>query len=126
MTAMIVGTALAIVALLFVLYPLFSEPLGLAPRAASPMRSSAGITTAVDALREIEFDHVTGKLSDVDYTELKSSYTQSAIAAMRGDGSGEGAGAAGDQAVTVVCERCGPRPEHDAVFCSECGHTLAA
>ncbi len=119
---MIVGTALAILALLFVLYPLFSEPLGLAP-AASLSRSRAGITTAVDALREIEFDHVTGKLSDVDYAELKSSYTQSAIAAMR-DGGGDDAAA--NSAPMVVCGHCGPRPEPDAVYCSECGHALAA
>ncbi|HEY8310087.1 MAG TPA: hypothetical protein VIG47_05990, partial [Gemmatimonadaceae bacterium] len=80
---MIVGTALAILALCFVLYPLFQEPLGMG-EGPTLSRSSTGVTTAVDALREIEFDHVTGKLSDTDYAELKSSYTQSAVAAMRG------------------------------------------
>lgn len=117
MTAMIVGTALAILALCFVLYPLFQEPLGMS---AGPVlsRSSTGVTTAVDALREIEFDHVTGKLSDTDYAELKSSYTQSAVAAMRGSDP--------EDASNVICARCGPRPERDAVYCSECGHALAA
>ncbi len=117
MTPMIVGTALAIIALCFVLYPLFQEPLGMkpAPRAAG---RSAGVTTAVDALREIEFDHVTGKLSDSDYAELKSSYTQSAISAMRDSG--------GTPTPHVVCETCGPRPEYDACYCSECGRALAA
>ena len=35
------------------------------------------------ALREIEFDRATGKLSDADYAELKARYTEQAIAAMR-------------------------------------------
>ncbi len=117
MTAMFVGTALAIVALCFVLYPLFREPLGLRP-STRVLGPSVGVTTAVDALREIEFDHVTGKLSDTDYAELKSSYTQSAVAAMRGDNI--------DHANDVICDRCGPRPEQDAVYCSECGRALAA
>lgn len=117
MTAMIVGTLLAILALCFVLYPLFREPLGM--RAATPVLATGfGVTTAVDALREIEFDHATGKLSDTDYAELKSSYTLSAVAAMR---DGDVA-----HASDVICLRCGPRPEQDAIYCSECGHALAA
>ncbi len=117
MIAMVVGTMLAILALCFVLYPLFREPLGLKPvqRIISP---GTGVTTAVEALREIEFDHVTGKLSDRDYAELKSSYTQSAVSAMR-------AGEPADES-KVVCTRCGPRPEQDAAYCSECGNVLAA
>ena len=123
MIAMLVGTALAILALCFVLYPLFREPLGIR---ASTRASTAriGVTTAVDALREIEFDHVTGKLSDSDYAELKSSYTQSAVTAMRADATD--ASPASTRASAVICERCGPRPERDAVYCSECGHALAA
>jgi ribosomal protein L40E len=114
-TPLLVGTALALAALAFVLYPLFREPLGVQPRARRVPR--AGITTAVDALREIEFDHATGKLSDRDYAELKATYTQRAVDAMR----------AGDGVATVpVCTRCGPRPEPDAVFCSECGAALPA
>lgn len=117
---MLAGTALAILALCFVLYPLFREPLGLGAIGPSLARADTGVTNAVDALREIEFDHVTGKLSDTDYAELKSSYTQTAVAAMR-DGSDPAA-----RTYSVICERCGPRPEPDAAYCSECGHALAA
>lgn len=116
MTPLLVGTALALVALAFVLYPLFREPLGVEPRRARVMR--AGVTTAVDALREIEFDHATGKLSERDYSELKATYTQRAVDAMR-------AGAPGAMSVPV-CGRCGPRPEVDAIFCSDCGAALPA
>lgn len=115
MTPLLVGTALALAALAFVLYPLFRDPLGVPQRVRRVARP--GVTTAVDALREIEFDHATGKLSDRDYTELKATYTQRAVDAMR----------VGETAVTVpVCTRCGPRPESDAVFCSECGAALPA
>lgn len=120
MTAMIVGTALAIIALCFVLYPLFREPLGIGLAKTAMPLAGTGVTTAVDALREIEFDHATGKLSDVDYAELKSSYTQSAVAAMRERDSSP------VDASGVICVRCGPRPEPDAVYCSECGNALAA
>lgn len=113
MTAMLIGTSLALLALAFVLYPLFRDPLGISTvvRGASRQR----VTTAVDALREIEFDHATGKLSERDYAELKSSYTERAVAAMR----------AGESDRTM-CDLCGPRPEVDAVFCSDCGRALAA
>jgi len=114
MTAMLIGTALALVALAFVLYPLFQEPLALG-HGRRLVRPTDRAASAADALREIEFDHVTGKLSEHDYAQLKAVYTQRAVAAMR-----EGDGA------TPVCSVCGPRPERDAVFCSECGRALAA
>src|SRR6266849_1729928 len=39
---------------------------------------------AVRALKEIEFDRATGKLSDVDYEALEREYTAAAVAALRG------------------------------------------
>jgi hypothetical protein len=105
---------LALAALSFVLYPLLVGDgtfKGVRPVAANdvvdPNRNSA-----VDALREIEFDKATGKLSDADYAELKSSYTQRALSVMRSAGA-------------PVCEICGARPEPDAQFCSNCGRSLA-
>ena len=121
MTAMLVGTALAIVTLCFVLYPLFREPLGIKMRP-STVAVDSGVATAVDALREIEFDHVTGKLSDKDYAELKSDYTQTAVAAMREKSAADSSASE----ASVICAHCGPRPETDALYCSECGRALAA
>ena len=110
MTALIVGTFLAITALAFVLWPLLvpraSRPSFVSPLAAAP-------DYALDALRELEFDRATGKISDADYGSLKARYTRKAVAVMR----------AGDR---LVCDRCGPRPEADAAFCSNCGDPLAA
>ncbi len=105
---------------------------------------------ALSALREIEFDRATGKLSDDDYRTLKTRYTAEALAVLRNEeGTGAGgsgaapmppprpAGAADDPVESLVADRlrmlqagasrcpsCGPRPEGDALFCSSCGRSL--
>ena len=109
MTALLVGTALAVASLCYVLYPLFRSDVAIAPRRFA--RPTKRENFAVDALRELEFDRQTGKISDADYGPLKARYTDQALAVMR----------AGD---TPVCERCGPRPEQEAEFCSRCGAAL--
>lgn len=110
MTALVIGTVLAVAALCFVLWPLLVPPTA---RIASPFAVRASPDYAVEALRELEFDRATGKISDTDYSALKATYTRKALKMMR----------AGDR---LVCEKCGPRPEPDAVFCSTCGASLAA
>ncbi len=100
---------------------------------------------ALSALREIQFDRATGKLSDEDYEELNARYTARALEVIRSEDA-EVAMAepevssadAGDpvealiadrvrtmQTGTVRCAACGPRPESDALFCSSCGRSLA-
>ncbi|MBA3340203.1 MAG: hypothetical protein H0T48_00030 [Gemmatimonadaceae bacterium] len=114
MSALIIGTVLALAALSFVLYPLLvagPSMVNVKPTAAEPASESPQ-NSAVEALREIEFDRATGKLSDSDYSEMKESYTRRAIEVMRG-GTG------------TDCENCGPRPETDARYCSNCGLALA-
>ena len=106
MTALLVGTALAVASLCYVLYPLYRAEQATVPRRIQPARNTE--SSAVDALRELEFDRQTGKISDADYAPLKARYTEQALAVMR-------AGTA------PVCERCGPRPETDADYCSNCG-----
>lgn len=115
MIALLVGTLLALVALSFVLYPLFvGGPLAvLTPPERVLSATDTRRNAAMEALREIEFDRETGKLSDADYEALRSTYTQRAVDVMR----------AGD---APACPRCGPRPERDAVFCSTCGMPIAA
>lgn len=130
--ALALGTVLAIAALAFVLHPLFfGAPEG------SYARQKASNTPedlAVAALREIEFDRATGKLSDADYVQLKADYTRQALAGMRRAAAGSAAPPAEDDDVEAVirayraerptCARCGPRPEPDAAFCSNCGRYL--
>lgn len=109
MTALLVGTALAVASLCYVLYPLYRADIRLVPRA--PRDTRARSSAAVETLRELEFDRATGKISDADYEPLKARYTEQALAVMR-------AGSA------PVCERCGPRAEADAEFCSQCGTSV--
>ena len=137
--ALVIGTLLAVGALAYVLYPIFfvsaAPPLSKEVVAASPTSWTDDISVA--ALREIEFDRVTGKLSDSDYAQLKERYTREALAHMRSERSESAASAtegAEDELEAVirayraqrpVCTVCGPRPENDAAFCSECGQYLA-
>ena len=86
---------------------------------------------ALRALKEIEFDKATGKLSDKDYDELKAKYTAEAVAAMRGDAGNvrRETGNVPAPATTFPiarfpCPEHGARPEQDALFCSECGRRL--
>ena len=133
MTPLIVGAVLAVIALVVVLYPLFGD-LSVPVRKPRKAEGATPSVEAVQALREIEFDRETGKLSDSDYTALKSRYTREALAAMRDEDAGV-AGPVGDAAEAVIlqyrrrqlgCTVCGPRPEPDAIYCSRCGRYLAA
>jgi hypothetical protein len=78
---------------------------------------------ALIALKEIEFDLATGKLSEADFGELKRKFTNEAVAAMREEG---GPAPAAVATGSPACRRCGPRPEGDAIFCSSCGSRLGA
>ena len=99
---------------------------------------------AVAALREIEFDRATGKLSDTDYAELKARYTKAALAELREADTAHATTSTpadvanvGDAGIDPVeaairrakanqksCVVCGPRPEPDAIYCSSCGRYL--
>ena len=103
-----------------------------------PEETARGV--ALTALKEIEFDRATGKLSDADYEELKTRYTAAALAALRKDSAVDGpddvealiagrvrslrSARASTPSPTPACPACGPRPEPDAVFCSSCGFRL--
>jgi hypothetical protein len=134
--ALVAGTTLAIGALAFVLYPLFFETPH--PRALRMAGTTAwSDDMAVAALREIEFDRATGKLSDADYVQLKEQYTRQALASMRGAPeslvTASSADADDDIEAAIrayrserpTCAEHGVRPEPDAIFCSECGRYLA-
>lgn len=146
LAAILVG----IVALWLVLQPLIS------PRSAPPLpfepldpeETPKGVALA--ALKEIEFDRETGKLSDEDYELLKAKYTVAAVEALRGEQarvvsndvealiaarvhslrsastpSDTYAAPPGALVTVPACDQCGPRPESDALFCSSCGRLVA-
>lgn len=93
---------------------------------------------ALRALKEIEFDRATGKLSDTDYDALKRQYTGLALQVLRDAGGGIPAATASRQVAypaspapstpipPLACPAHGPRPEPGAEFCSECGRRLGS
>lgn len=138
----VVAAALAGMAVLWlVLAPLVrppaARPEALEPQ--DPLETRRGQSLA--ALKELDFDREMGKLSDADYQALRQAYTAEALAVLREeDPFGEERGAPADAAEALIaararvqtrpavrgsaCARCGPRPESDARFCSECGGAL--
>ncbi len=138
MLALIVGTALAVGALLFVLAPLLKGA-GTHARG-SYVPDLPPEASALEALREIEFDQATGKLSAEDYTTLKATYAPRALAELKARDAGAPApsavpAASADAAEALIarmksrgttCPAHGARPESDALYCSDCGRFLAA
>jgi hypothetical protein len=130
--ALIAGTMLAVGALGFVIYPLFFNVRARSAR--RPTAARAADDSAIVALREIEFDRATGKLSDADYSEMRETYTERALRELRG---GSAPAPQQDGALDAIearvqayrlshreCPTCGLRPEPDAIYCSTCGGFL--
>jgi hypothetical protein len=132
----VAAALVGMVALWLVLQPLIGSARRMPPpfEPIDPEETPRG--AALAALKEIDFDRETGKLSDGDYEFLKAKYTTLALEALRAESrdvtpdtieamvaarvrSLRSAGSA-----PAVCSNCGPRPEPDAVFCSSCGNRL--
>jgi Double zinc ribbon len=138
MLELIAGILLAAGATYFVLLPILRPPLepesnALVDEGDDPAEDMSAQAVALRALKEIEFDRATGKLSDADYESLKAKYTAEALAAMRGERAPyavsrtpEVAASAPRAAHGARCPEHGARPERDAQFCSECGRRLGS
>src|SRR5206468_6819365 len=132
MLELIAGILLAAGAVYFVLRPIFRpEMTGNGNRETEnvsegedPEDALSPRAVALRALKEIEFDRATGKLSDADYEALKAKYTVEALEALRADATGEAATphfATGTPSLRgaspppprPVCRAHGPRPEPD-------------
>jgi hypothetical protein len=146
MFELILGVVVAAGAAYYVLRPILRPPASegspsLGGEGDDPEDDLSAQAVAVRALKEIEFDRATGKLSDADYDALKAKYTAAALAALRDEAGPRGArpgeemrdaGSVPPRAPThpvsrishPVCPVDGPRPEPDAVFCSACGRRL--
>ncbi len=132
MIELALGVVLAAAAVWFVLAPILrpaaadAEAGGSEDAGDDPDDDLSPRAVALRALKEIEFDRATGKLTDADYDALKAKYTAEALAALRGEeGSGRGDETPPPSPVSrPVCPTHGPRPEPDAQFCSQCGRRL--
>lgn len=140
MIEIVAGVLVAAAAVALVLQPLLAgrvaAPAGDDAEPVAIEESESPKIQALLALREIEFDRATGKLSDEDYAVLKAKYSRAAIEAMKLE-EGRDAAGGGDsleaaeevvrrfrQRGRAACPDCGPRPEAVAVYCSSCGRKL--
>ena len=85
-----IGAVVAMFAVVLVAVPFLREPTTRNDRLAEPdelgkrtLELSEERDRALAALKELEFDHRTGKLSDDDYHELVGRYRRRAAAALR-------------------------------------------
>jgi hypothetical protein len=90
LAALLLGALLAVACVVYVARPFLREPVApvdtLAGRDELELRRLALVEErdrALDALRELEFDHLTGKLSDEDYRALVGPLRRRAAQARR-------------------------------------------
>ena len=87
--ALVLAAVLAVVAVLLVAVPFLREPVPADDHLREPRESTHSLALAEErdralaALKELEFDHRTGKFTDVDYRELVGTYRRRAAAALR-------------------------------------------
>jgi hypothetical protein len=88
--ALVLGVALAAAAVLLVALPFLREPVAGDDRLDAPTADEAAMLSlaeqrdrALSALKELEFDHRTGKISDDDYRRELGPLRQAAAAALK-------------------------------------------
>jgi hypothetical protein len=88
--ALVVGSVLAVLAVVFVARPFLREPAPASDRLNEPGELERRRLELVEerdraliALKELEFDHRTGKVSDADYRALVGPLRRRAAAALR-------------------------------------------
>jgi len=151
--ALALGLVIALLAVFLVLEPVI-RPAGAASAQSADEDevdpAHARRDLALAALKEIDFDKETGKLSDDDYERLRGKYTTEALDALRdaelvapspaaaaetGTGNGKGAAASDDAVEALIasarksskakgrkfCVECGSVMEGSGRFCVECG-----
>jgi len=89
-TALVLAAVVTVAAVIVVAVPFLREPAPSSdvlrgPRAdeTHSLAAAEERDRALAALKELEFDHRTGKLSDADYGELVGAYRRRAAAALR-------------------------------------------
>jgi len=128
-----IAFVLTVVVASFVAWPLLAAPEssdqpGVAPQPAEQSRWDQQKREAYAAIKEAEFDHQMGKLSDADFATLQRKYREqalAAIAAIEGEQASSRSGAAGRKPSRIAyCPNCGRPAPPRANFCPGCGTGL--
>ncbi len=134
--SVLIGIAMLLLALPFVINPLIkgnqNNPPGEAPKEAS--LSGDRHTGFLLALRDLEFDHQVGKITDDDYTNLRATLMLQAAAALEyQDKLDAELDTRLEQAIQLrranqsksqVCSHCGSALEPSDRFCRACGQPV--
>jgi hypothetical protein len=131
----LVGAGLAAAAVYRTVAPLaledVGEPVMLAGRTRAALERDKGLT--LRAIKELEFDHAMGKVSNDDYAEMRDRLRARAVRLMAQlDGAAlyraqierDLQGMAAEPVATPQCASCGTRNDVDARFCKSCGASL--
>ena len=139
MSLVLAGLAV-VAALVATLRPLWrSEPQAALANPTAGERVSLETSKArlYESIRDLDFDHATGKLNEDDYRELRASLLRQAADVVRQLDVLEGADAL-DEAIEAMlatrlavglkigpsCPACGVPAREAARFCSHCGHAI--
>lgn len=99
-----VASGLVAVGILWlVIQPIVAPMAETAPVIEPPEPEETARGRALLALKEIEFDRATAKLSEEDYLQLRTRYERAAIVTIEG------------------CARCGATLPDEALYCGRCG-----
>ncbi len=127
--ALIIGLALFGAAALFVARPFRSRQPVERGRQAITLHPREAHAAALSALRSLDFDFQTGKVSEEDYPALRLQLVAEAAKYMAAAGSDDdridAMIRARRAAVGKPCPKCGKQVSGDARFCPECGAELA-
>jgi hypothetical protein len=147
MLELVTGTVIALVVLALVLEPLLrTQATGASLAGAAEDEEDlveieeleSPKVRALLALREIEFDRATGKLSETDYAQLKQQYSTIALKAIEEEealGAAQAPTPADDAAEALIqqvkshrptdCPTCRQQLVSGSLYCSNCGRSLA-
>lgn len=125
-----IGVLMIVAAAAFVALPFFTrESSAESPGAASPGQLERQKLDAYAAIKEADFDHRMGKLSEADCTALRDKYTAQAleaIAALESTHAAQRRKLAEARRPTRIafCPACGRGVPPRANFCPACGRSL--
>lgn len=114
-------------------YPLFVQPkaaVGTVEDGDEYHKLVAKKEAAFVALKDLDFDHKTGKIDDADFDQLKARYEDEAVAVLRRIDVVGGTSPAVRKASDVesggfYCASCGIRAKTKDRFCASCGSRLS-
>jgi hypothetical protein len=117
--ALIVGALIAVAAAVIVALPFIRDPAGrnevdFTPESEARMALLEARDRALAALKELEFDHRTGKIDDTDYRRLVGPLRRAAAEALQGLDRLDAAAAAHAAAAAEPAEKPAPATQLDA------------